>query len=89
MQREVSAQARVGTNSAAPQQSWRLGGSGGDDDRVRENIDRRPVGPTGPHPAGAPVLVQHPLDAGVVEGAGPWRWCQIRPSDTPGDLARR
>ena len=35
--------------------------------------------------AGVVATVTRP---GVVEGAGPWRWCQFRPSDSPGTLFR-
>ena len=35
--------------------------------------------------AGVVATITRP---GVVEGMGPWRWCQFRPSDSPDDLLR-
>ncbi len=65
MQRQVAAEPWVRAKAAAPQQSGRLGGTGRHDDRVGQDVQRRAVGPAGPHTPGAAVPVQHPLDAGL------------------------
>ncbi len=47
VQRKVVAQSRVPTKTAAPQQSWRLRRTGGDDDRVGQHVECGAVGLSG------------------------------------------
>ena len=61
VQREVAPESRMPANCAAPQQPRRLGGASGNDDRVGEHVERRAVGPAGPHAARASVPMQHPF----------------------------
>ncbi|CKV03837.1 Uncharacterised protein [Mycobacterium tuberculosis] len=62
VQRKVVAQSRVPTKTAAPQQSWRLRRTGGDDDRVGQHVECGAVGPAGSHAIGPPGAVQDPFD---------------------------